>query len=116
VSTSWMGCDDAFESLDSFATWSVMPIVVSGMHSLSSIRELFNGSLLPVASSSLGWTGMLMGLFCFLEVDECCLVELESMSVKCWVNVVRSHVHTYQEHALHSPSNPTITSGDDMRD
>merc|ERR1711915_976610 len=55
VSTSWTGCEDAFESPDSFATWSVM---------------------LPVASSSLGWTGMLMDLIGILMSIGCCLVPM----------------------------------------
>jgi hypothetical protein len=41
VSVSCRGWDDAFESLDSFATWSVMPIAVSVMRSSRvSAREL----------------------------------------------------------------------------
>lgn len=76
LSVSWRGWLEAFESLDSFATWSVMPdetrycvnvfvLLIWYGAGLFVGWLMLVGSLLPtppLVSSSLGWTGMLVWL------------------------------------------------------
>lgn len=58
-SVLWCGCEEAVESLDSLATWSVK----SGQDQSLALQTLRKAGramvgILPLVSSSLGWTGM----------------------------------------------------------
>ena len=70
------------------------------------ICELLIVSLLPVASSSLGWTGMLMDLIGVLDVDKMWFGCIRMMSVECCFDVLRVP-RASSPHALIKAAQPT---------